>query len=429
MKFQRMGIVLLLFVCLSAVLIAQDATATEPIVISARWEGDEAAGLEAVINSFTEATGIEVIYESNPTLVQRILVNAATGNTPDIALIPRPGVIRDLVSANALVPLNAPTDPILSSELIESTLTENFVDLGTFDEMLYGLIVKANSKSTFWYKPASFEALAVEIPTTWRELQAITQAYMDDGQIPFVIGGGDAWTLTDWFENIYIRLHGASLYNQLFVEKTLSWQDTTVIQTFRVMFDLLNPLDTKLIGGKDSILTYTYQDSVKKWLGDDEPAAMYYEGGFLSVYAQQEFPDLTCGEDYSFFLFPQINPTHGNPIVGGGELAVVFNDSPDVRAFMQYLASPAAATVWVKAERGAIISPNQGVSISDYKDPCTAMEAQEIRNARTFVFDGSDLMTGHLGEYAFFVALQDYLLDPGAMTQILAYIQLAADKS
>ena len=98
--------------------------------------------------------------------------------------------------------------------------------------------------------------------------------------------------------------------------------------------------------------------------------------------------------DYSFFTFPEIDLRYGKPIVGGGELAVVFVDTPEARAFMNFIASPEAATAWVTAETGSIISPNLGVDIAEYRSECAALEANQIRQANSFVFDGSDLMSG-----------------------------------
>ena len=44
-------------------------------------------------------------------------------------------------------------------------------------------------------------------------------------------------------------------------------------------------------------------------------------------------PLFTPGVDSSFFYFPEIDAAHGKPVLGGGDMFVMFNDRPEVRAF------------------------------------------------------------------------------------------------
>ena len=44
----------------------------------------------------------------------------------------------------------------------------------------------------------------------------------------YSIGGSDGWTLTDLFENIYLRTFGPAKYDQL-TAHTIKWTDPSVI--------------------------------------------------------------------------------------------------------------------------------------------------------------------------------------------------------
>lgn len=395
--------------------------------IAAGWEGAEAEGFQVVLDLFTEQTGIEIVYELDANIAANVVRTGFLENPADIALLPRPGVIRQLANSSELIPLNDPTDPILTSDLLISTLSPNLIRLGSFNGRLFGLMITSRSKSTIWYRPDSFAEYDLEIPDTWDDLQAIADTYVADGIRPFALGGGDGWPLTDWFENIYVRLYGPSEYGQLFITEQITWDDPTVQATLSMMADMLLPYDERLASDADSILQIGHRDAVRQWLEGE--AAMYYEGGFVRSYAQDIFPDLICGEDYSFFTFPSIDLIHAKPVVGGGQLAVMFVDSAEARAFMNFLVSEEGATAWVTAESGSIISPNLKVPTSAYRDECSALEAQQIQEASSFVFDGSDLTSGIFGEYALFTSLQDFLMNPAAVTQILEYLSIAADKS
>ena len=46
-------------------------------------------------------------------------------------------------------------------------------------------------------------------------------------QVPISVGGGDGWTLTDWFENVYLRTAGSEKYDQL-AHHEIKWTDPSV---------------------------------------------------------------------------------------------------------------------------------------------------------------------------------------------------------
>ena len=155
---------------------------------------------------------------------------------------------------------------------------------------------------------------------------------------------------------------------------------------------------------------------------------MYYEGGFMSSFGEQNFPTLVCGEDYAFFPFPTINPDWGQPVVGGGDLAVVFRDRPELREFIRFLASAEANTIWASAEKGAVVSPNKNVSLDIYPT-CKGLEAAQLTQAASFVFDGSDLAPSAVGGDAMFTALQDFVENPTEIDRILTFLEEVADRS
>ena len=81
---------------------------------------------------------------------------------------------------------------------------QGFLDVGTVDGELYGVPAKYNSKGTVWYRPDLFTAAGVEVPATWDEFVTVLDA-LKDNPGALGLGAADDWTLTDWFENIYVR--------------------------------------------------------------------------------------------------------------------------------------------------------------------------------------------------------------------------------
>ncbi len=396
--------------------------AGQTIEVMASWGDEEQAGFEEVLAAFTAETGVEVTYVSERDLPIVLPTRVAGGNAPDVAMIPRPGIISGFVDDGVAISF---ADLGVDQSAIDANYSDGIQDLATFDGQLYGLMTASNSKSTFWYKPASFEEQGFSEPNTWDELVAISDGYVTAGKTPLSIGGLDGWTLTDWFENIYVRVAGPDMYNDLFVTNEVKWTDETAVTTMELFRDIVAPTDVKLVGGAAGTNSTGFIDAWDLVLGGD--AEMYYEGGFMSSFGAENFPDLVGGTDYTFFNFPEIDSQYGKPVVGGGDFAVAFTNTAATRAFIDYLATPAASEVWGTAAAGARITPNQAVSADIFVDPLTSREALFIKDADIFVFDGSDLAPGAVGGDAMFTGLQNFIANPDDIQGVLEFIQSAAD--
>ena len=127
--------------------------------------------------------------------------------------------------------------------------------------------------------------------------------------------------------------------------------------------------------------------------------------------------------------FPSIGSS-GYPVVGAGDTAVMFKDSPAARAFIQYLATPAAGAIWAK--RGGFSSPNKKVPASAYPDAITRATAIALAKAPVFRFDMSDLQPASFGGtvgQGEFKLFQDFLKKPSDVDGIAAQLEAAAAKA
>jgi ABC-type glycerol-3-phosphate transport system substrate-binding protein len=392
--------------------------------------GSELDALNQSLNAFTEQTGIQVIVESNRQLVPILRTRIAGGSPPDVALIPQPGLVAEFARGGSILPLvNADgSDGLISQALLDENYAAGIQALGTVDGAVYGILAKANSKSTMWYKPPQFAELGIEIPTTWEELMAVQQTLIDNGITPWSIGGGESggWPLTDWFENIYARVAGPEMYNQLFVTHEIPWTDPSVVEAMGYFGQIVNPPDTHLAGGADGTLATDFITAANLVFRPDNPeAAMYFEGGFMGGIIASNFPELTPVEDFSAFMFPSINADYGYPVVGGGDLLVAFSDRPEVAELIQWMAGAEGNSLW--AATGAIVSPNQNVGMDVYS-PLAALDAGQVAGAETFVFDGSDLTPSAVSQ-AMGEMLQGYIANPDDLDSLLQSVEDVAATS
>jgi alpha-glucoside transport system substrate-binding protein len=394
------------------------------ITVFSLWGGSEQEAFQKVLDKFTADTGIETKYESARDFLPVIRTRLAAGNPPDVAIIPRPGVVAELARDDALIPLE---DMGLDPDTINENYSDTWTSLATVDDTLYGVVAKANSKSTIWYKPNNFQKNGFEVPTTWDDLLALTQQYEQKDPDPWAVGAqgrDNSWTLTDWFENIYARNAGSDNYTKLF-NGDLPFNDQTVKDALTEMVKIVN--DKYVAGGIDTALGITFVDGIGRVFSKKPVANMYMEGGFVGGIALGDVnPDLKVGEDIDFFEWPTIDEANGNPLVGGGDVASAFVNNEDNKKLIEYLSTPEAGDIWVST--GAIASPNKGVDDADYPNELVAKEAKQLKDAESFLFDGSDLLPGTLGQ-EFGTLLQQIVKNPGNMDSLLDDYQAEAENA
>ena len=382
------------------------------------WAGQEQESFQAVINSFTEAyPNVTVNYNSAGDNLPTVLQTAVQGgNPPDVAFIAQPGTIQGFVDDGALQPIE------FAREDVVANFGESVADIGTFNDQLYGILFKSANKSLGWYNTQVFEDAGVEPPTTFEELNAAADTIQASGVAPYSIGAADGWTLTDLFENIYLRTAGAEMYDQL-ANHEIPWTDPSVVTALEQMRVVIGDPE-KIAGGTRGALQADFPRSVAQVFTDPPEAAMVFEGDFVAGNIANETP--AEPGDFNVFTFPSVE---GSPpvAVGAGDIAVLFNDTPAGQAFMSYLTTPEAAEAW--ASRGGFLTANQNVDPAVYPDDITRQIAIGLAEAEEFRFDLSDLTPPEFGGTAgqgLWAILQDYVRNSGNPQATAQQIEQAA---
>ena len=389
------------------------------IEVLSLWGGSEKDAFLKVTEAFTKATGIKVDYTSARDFIPEIRTRLAAGNPPEIGILPRPGYITTLAKQGALKQLSTLG---LSNAYMKGNYSAGWLKLGSSGGKLYGVPAKANSKSVIWYKPDSFKKYHFKIPKTWAQLLAITKKYKAKGLTPWAVGAGPSqsqWTLTDWFENIYARTAGPAKYQALFTGK-LKFTDPSVANAARIMTQIIN--NKYVLNGVQGVLGQSFVGSITDVFGTSPKAQLFFEGGFVGGIALSKDvnPSLKPGVSINSFPWPTIKASLDHPVVGAADFAAAFKDNADVRAFLKYISTGAAGSIWVST--GAVTSPNKKVPAKSYPSILARGEAKQLATAKTFLFDGSDLLPGAFGDTWGF-ALQDVIQKPGNIKSILSTFQ------
>jgi len=386
------------------------------------WTGDEQKSFRAVLDGFQKKyPKVTVKYSPAGDNVPTVLATAVSGgNPPDLATIAQPGVIQEFQKKGALKPL----------DFAKSTLSANyppdFIKLGTIGDKLYSFVFKGANKSTVWFNVSAFKNAGVSPPATFDDFLKTAKTLKASGVPAYSLGGADGWTLTDLFENIYLRQAGPDKYDQLSTHQ-LKWTDPSVKDALTTMKGVL--ADTSnIVGGKSGALQTDFPTSVEKVFRDPPKAAMNIEGDFVpGVVASKT--SLKPKTGYDVFPFPSLGDSSG-AVVGGGDSIVMFKDSPAAQALVNYLASPEAAQIWV--QRGGFSSPNKNVPEDAYPDDITRTTATAIAKAQTFRFDMSDLAPAAFGGTAGqgeWKILQDFLANPNNVDGTASKLESSAAKA
>jgi len=386
------------------------------VTIMVLWGGAELAAFEKVADAFTAQTGIAVRVESVGRDLPAILAaRVAAGDPPDMAVMPNPGMMAEFVARGALIPVDGIVDL--------TVFPKAFVDLATVDEKVYGIFLSADLKSLVWYNPREL-GVGLNLPS-WDALMAFTTGLAARGKTPWALGvesgAASGWPGTDWIEDIMLRTAGPYLYDK-WVNHEIPWTHPAVRRAFELFGEIARN-EAYVYGGTTGVLAIHFGDSPAV-LWDSPPGAyLHRQATFIKSFIAAAHPELDMDQDVAFFVFPAIDPQWGTPLLGAGDLVSAFRDTPDVRAFLRYLASVEAQTIWC-GELGKLAT-NVHVDPGIYPDDLTRAAAAILRGATIFRFDASDLMPAAVGAGAFWRGVLDFVAGV-PLDQVLAEIEAVA---
>jgi maltose-binding protein MalE len=389
------------------------------VEIAAVWSGAEQQSFKAVLAEFTERTDTDVTFTSTGDKIATALRTRIEGGSPPaLAVLPQPGLLKDLVKQDALKPI----DDVVGDQ-VDEAYAPHWRELGSADGTLYGVFFKGANKSTFWYNVRALEDAEVEPPETWEDLRTAAETLRDAGTTPFAIGGEAGWVLTDWFENIYVRTAGPEMYDKL-VDHETPWTDTSVKEALTTFADILKDDAFTLDGPAGQ----TIEEAADAVFAAEPEAAMVYEGDFvpgLTDVTKEAKPQT----DYNYFDFPSIEGSKPT-VVGGGDVVVMLDDTPQAQALLKFLASADAAEIW--AAEGGFSSPNKDVGADSYPNEIAGRTATALAEAEVFRFDLSDLVPTELGgdvPGSMWGILQDFVKNPSDVDGTAKRLEEAAAKA
>ncbi len=213
---------------------------------------------------------VEIVTESyqDQPWQQKVQIYAASNKLPDVFKYwSFPAMTGALANNGYLLPL--PEKEFAKLGFIPGTFEPN-----RYNGKLYGLPTTVD----FWviyYNKALFEKCNVKVPTTIDELIATAKKFQDNGIIPMVTDGKDAWPLNITWDNLIGRTTGDFTLIQKALARKIKFTDPVFLPGTKLFKQMV---DSKLFA--TDMLTLDYGAS--RNLFGQEKAAMYLMGSWES---------------------------------------------------------------------------------------------------------------------------------------------------
>ncbi|NUR85069.1 MAG: hypothetical protein HOY71_13375 [Nonomuraea sp.] len=331
-----------------------------PVRIAVVWSSDELRSFQSLLRGNRQNA---TVYSAGDNIAT-VLRGPSTRVLPDVAVIPRLGLLRDDIIADRLKPVGS-ADPAFWRELATAR-----------DGQVVGSWFKSSHKSLVWHRGTASQ------PADWDDWTAELHERAAHGP-PLAIGAADGWMLTDWFEN-HLLGHAPQVYARL-ADDPAAWADDAVRQSLDALAELWRTPGL-FPGGGRTALTQQFHDAlldVFRYRRADMVVAPDFAWPVIAKYG-------TDAANAGLFRFPGAGRTR--PLVVGGDLAVALTDPGAV--FVTWLAG---ADVRDQLEGWA----RQGGFLAPYLDASLAPRllrgpARELRALDGAAYDLSDRLTGGL---------------------------------
>ena len=399
------------------------ATVTSIDVLT-EWGGSELDSFKAMIKAFSDKSKITVNVESTRDLPAVLQTRVRGNNPPDVVGMPNLDLMHQMADQGKLLAL----DKFIDMNQYKQDYAQSWIDLASWKGTLYAVLPKGNSKATVWYNPTTFKAVGGTIPQTWDDMIALSDKLASSGKYPWAMGvessASSGWPAADWVSEIYMNKYGPDMYTK-WVKHQIPWTDPSIKDAIQ-MFGQIATGKHYINGAPQSILATNFQDATYQPFTSPPKAYMYYLGDFAAGFITAQFPNAKAGTDFNFYPFPTINAQYKGAITGGADIMVGMKDNDGSRQFLQFMASAAAQTIWVK--RGGSTAVNKSVNLDDYPDPVSRQSAQVLTSATAVILSVGDLVPAAL-QAAYWKGLLTYIGNPSQLDSVLSGLEDTAKQA
>ena len=264
------------------------------------------------------------------------------------------------------------------------------------------------------YRKSVFADSGYSIPTTWDEFKALCDTMTADGITPLCAANDGRWPQMGMFDMINMRVNGYD-YHVSLMGGNEDWESAEVKNVFSTWEEIL-PYYQPDPNGR------TWEDAASA-LGD-KSAGMYLLGTFItSSFDSETQADII--DDIDFFLFPEVDPAHGQdaieaPIDGFMMAADPANEA-GAKALLGGLGSADAVDAYISVDP-SVVAANSNADTSGYN--ALQQKSAEAVGSAKYIAQFLDRDTDpDFAANVVGVGIADFLATPGNIGTILADIE------
>ena len=430
--------------------IGTDGLAGSTVRVSAASGGIIDDGFTLQLAEFSRLTGIRVEQTSVEALAEVNFESVEPALRPDVVVVANE--VPEWARGRAI-----DLTRFLDSEVLRSDYGLYLLRVGTWgidgtsqpdDGRVVAVPLKAEVKGIVFYPKAEFEQAGYVVPTTWDELIELSDRIVADGGSPwcfgFEAGVATGWPGTDLIESLVLRTGGADAYDA-WTRGEVGFTSADVLEAGRLANTLMfSPAYVR--GGPVTVNGQSFADQLAFMLARDEQTGetepecwLYHQAAFALNFAPA---GSQLGTDLDFFVLPPVDADQPTPMIGTANFASAIVDRPEVRALMEFMASPQWGEAWARHGPTVFTPANRRFDTSNFGDPALdpsaavysrlATAAVGALQSEAFRFDASDLMPPAIGAAAlneapgaFWQGMIDWTAGKRTIEQVFADIDAA----
>jgi alpha-glucoside transport system substrate-binding protein len=236
----------------------------------------------------------------------------------------------------------------------------------------------------------------------------------------FESGAASGWPASDDVANIVMRQAGAETYNNWYHGK-VKWTDPAIKKAYETFGQMV--AKDNVYGGPNTVLSTNF-GNVGVPLFKTPPGCLFLEQAtfipnfFVDPKAGGD-PNLKGGVDYAAFAHPKFNDENAGNVEGFFDTFVMYNDTPQARALMQYMVTQPAQEIWV--QQGGTLAANKNISADKYTDPILKSAYQILAASKNVLLTAGDYMPADM-QKAYWKSLLDFTNDQSQLDSILQHL-------
>jgi alpha-glucoside transport system substrate-binding protein len=350
---------------------------------------DEEDPFRQTIEIFEDQTGIQVALELSDQFysrdyADRIRTDAQSGVLADVVALSDYDSFESLTAEGVFLDVRDLIAEKMLSERYDPEWLELAISPGPDDALMSGIWHTYIPGRVVFYALDDFESAGYEVPERWEDLILLSEQIVAEGGTPWCIGLEYAqkarWMATYWLEDILLRSYPLQTYQAL-VSGALEFES----QEIQGALDILSTiwLEEDYVYHDRQAGDADWSNDIGRGLFNEPPDCWMYMDG---VYTALDFPaSAAYGENYDWFVLPEIVPDYGLPQIVWGNMIAVTGARPEVGALLDYFTRVESMQPWL--EDGYSLAAHNSASPDWYANPLQQSMAEEKGERVTYVAD------------------------------------------